>query len=219
MSLEIAEIKVGLFDGDSVIIKKPKRFYYQVHAEEFGIPESTLEEFVKSDEYRACLRGKASLVDLIAKRRDVWKWDGDPEELLYERWFPSESELDPDMLAEVLEPLAASGIPLFLATNNEAARTEYIKRYVLPPGLFTGVYSSAEVGSLKTDPEHFPSILASLSLREFIRSSRHPEQVGFVDDMQFNIDFARARGIRSQRYEAGSQTAGIQQVRSLFGIG
>jgi FMN phosphatase YigB (HAD superfamily) len=218
MSFEKTQIKTGLFDADSVVIRKPDRYYYQIHAEEFGIPEERLLQFIQSSDYRSCLRGRVELTDLIRKYRDVWKWDKDPEILLNEHWFPAESKLDQDMLTQVLEPLAASGLPLFLATNNERARTKYIRDYVLPPGLFRGVFSSAELGSLKTDPEHFPSILASLSLSKFILSSRHPEQVGFVDDMLFNIDYARARGIRSQQYIAGSSSAGIEQVRDLFGI-
>ena len=66
-------------------------------------------------------------------------------------------------------------------------------------GLFEEIVSSAEEGVRKPDPLIYRILLERLGTA--------PEEVVFVDDLQENVDAARAEGIHGLRFVSAGQTA------------
>ena len=109
--------------------------------------------------------------------------------------------------AEIVERLKAAGVPLYLLTNMPAevfaarrARYRVLQR-------FDGAVVSGEEGVLKPSPEIFAI------LRD--RYSLVPHETLFVDDMDLNVQGARAAGFMAHRFVDAASLASALRDHGL----
>jgi len=113
--------------------------------------------------------------------------------------------LDPnDAMIELMRRLQASGLRMALLTNN-VREWEPLWRAMLPVDeVFELVVDSAFVGMRKPDPEIYELTLDRLREREGLADLSFAECV-FVDDIEVNIDAARALGMGAVHYRDNPQ--------------
>ena len=196
------QLKVLLVDVDGVLVVPPRLFSH-IYAEENSMGAAQIEPFFHGV-FREATIGKADLKELIAENRDVWNWSGDPAALL-ERWFEAENHIDQTLLA-ILVKLRQIGILVYLATDQEKYRADYLRRVMFPDD-FDGMFVSCELGITKASPKYFEVVLAKLQ-------QQYPdlmaEDVMFIDDREANIESARIAGLRAEVY------AGHDQIERLI---
>jgi len=134
----------------------------------------------------------------------MWHWDGEPEALL-KRWFEHENSID-EPLQELLLKVRAQGVPVYLATNQEKYRADYLRR-VMFPGTFDGIFVSCELGLAKPDPHYFELILEQLQQSD---PDLLPNDLMFFDDSPSHVEGAIAAGLRAEVY------TGHDQIKSLI---
>jgi putative hydrolase of the HAD superfamily len=189
--------KILLMDADGVIIRPPRPFS-QLHADQRSFEAREIEPFFEGD-FRLATVGKADVKELINKHRDLWHWDGTPDELL-RRWFEAEHHIDHELL-NVLQQIRAAGVPVYLATDQEKYRAAYL-RDVMFPGKFDGAFISCEIGYEKTEPEFFIAVLEQLRAKY---PAITPADIAFFDDSPAKVESARTLGIAAQFYANRSQ--------------
>ncbi len=193
-----------LFDADGVIIRPPKLFSY-IYEEEHGLAPGSLQPFF-NEEFEAVTAGHGDLKELIRKRNDLWRWPGDPAELLTQ-WFTAENHVD-QALIDLIRRQRAGGRCVYLATNQEKYRAAYL-REVMFPGVFDELFISCELGCLKTEQRFFKQVLERLQEAEPTLS---PEQVLYFDDRQDALDTAAAAGIATCLYKNPTQ------IKKVLGV-
>jgi putative hydrolase of the HAD superfamily len=195
----MSKYSVALFDVDGVL-NRPKEFFSQRYAREHGIDPEKLETFF-DDSFEQASLGKRDLLEVIVEQKALWQWDQDPQ-LLLDDWFAAENASDHELLA-VVARAKASGIEVYLATQQEAHRAQFI-RDVMYPGLFDGAFMTCELGVPKHDPAFYQAILDQLDAA--------PESIIYFDDRQNLVDLSRTLGIDGYLYDDPLQ------VTDLLGI-
>lgn len=180
--------KAILFDADGVVLKKQPYFSLEI-AKENNVPYEEIETFYKN-ELRQCQVGKADIKEELAKYLPKWKWEKSVDDFLT-RWFTTDVHPDPEVLA-VVKAFRDRGVRVYLASDQEKNRGEYIRNTVGLGEHFDGTFFSYEVEHLKSDPQFFQKILATLDLA--------PEEVAYWDDDEKNIAVAKELGIDAHFY-------------------
>src|SRR5262245_13195253 len=114
-------IKTIIFDADGVVIQG-KQFSTELE-KEYGISKEKTANFFETD-FPKCLIGKGDLKIELAKHIEDWGWQGSVEELL-NYWFKAEHKLN-EPLVDYIEQLKQRSVKVYLATNNEKYRVEYM---------------------------------------------------------------------------------------------
>jgi putative hydrolase of the HAD superfamily len=200
----MSEIKAALFDADGVVIM-PEKLFSRQYAEKYGLDPESFQAFF-TGEFSDAITGKADLKDLIRKHNDIWQWEQDPQELL-DMWFAAENSTD-RLILELIAEQRARGLPVYMATNQERYRAQYL-REVMFPNLFDGFFVSSEIGYMKRDPEYWIEVLGKLAVDV---PGIEPGQVVFFDDSQDSIDGALKAGINAHLY------TDKQVIEKVFGL-
>jgi HAD superfamily hydrolase (TIGR01509 family) len=198
------KIKAVLFDADGVTIT-PKNPFSVQYAKSRGLDPKILASFF-NEPFDEALIGKRDLKELLEERRDLWKWQGTIEDLLQD-WFEAENSINQELVA-LIKKARTSGIHCYLVMNQEKYRTQYVKE-VMFPGLFDYIYSSAELGVKKPDPQYYQHIINKLRDMQIIGK---PSDIAYFDDHPTNVRSAEALGLRAYLY------TGIRQVKKLLQI-
>lgn len=181
-------IRAIIFDADGVIIHGEKYFSERLQ-DEYGIPrEKSLEFF--NGEFLECLIGKKDLKIILPRYLKEWGWKKSLEELL-EYWFAKEGKRDEELIAYI-NKLRKKGIKIFIGTNNERHRTDYLKEYMGFGKLADKVYASGYVGYAKPDYRFFEYIIKEQNLKK--------DEVLFWDDDEENVASAREFGLNAEIY-------------------
>jgi putative hydrolase of the HAD superfamily len=196
--------KALLLDADGTTILAPQPYSY-TYAEGRGLDPAHIEPFFAGP-FQDALRGKADLKELIAGDTATWQFTGDPAELLRE-WFAAENVVSVAALP-IIAACRERGVPVFLATNQEAHRAQYL-REVMFPGVFDAMLVSCELGYIKRDPEYWP-----LALTKIAATHPHvtPADMLYLDDNRNDVAIARTFGIDGRVFE------GPQQIKQLMGL-
>lgn len=185
-----------IFDADGVLILAPQLFS-RVYATRRGLDPLSLEPFFGHD-FKRALTGDADLKDLLSTS-PLWDWEGDPQDLIDE-WFASENHPNHDLIA-LIHHLRESGKPVFLATNQERYRADYL-RNVMFPGLFDELFISCELGCTKSGDEYWRILLERVG--KLIPGIK-PEEITYFDDSQSHLDPALRAGISAHLYRSSDQ--------------
>ncbi len=108
----------------------------------------------------------------------------DVEEML-RYWFENDSRLDQRLLDD-LASLRATGTKLYLATNQEHRRADWLMQHPGFAGRFDGIFYSAALGHKKPSAAFFEIATQ--------RADADPADIGFIDDAGKNIEAARQCG-------------------------
>lgn len=170
-----------------------KRFSEQLE-KDYGISWERMKPFFEGP-YHACKTGKADLKEELGKVIGDWGWKGSVEELV-KLWFTSGSEADSRMI-ELIHALRQRGVRCYLTTNNEKYRANFLRDEMKFDELFDGMFSSAEVGYLKSDAKFFEHVYQELAA---IDPALPREEILFTDDRQENISTAKTFGFQTYLY-------------------
>ncbi|MFO7710672.1 MAG: HAD-IA family hydrolase [Candidatus Woesearchaeota archaeon] len=176
-----------IFDADGVVIRGD--MFSVRYAKDYGIPAEELLPFFKGV-FRDCIVGKADLKTEIEPWLSRWNWHGSVDDFL-EYWFKSEHQIDERVVARI-EQLRKQGYPCFLATNQEKYRIRYMKEQMGFDRLFDKIFSSAEIGYQKPQPEFFKYIIRELKVP--------PQDIIFFDDSESHVKEAEEQGIDAYLY-------------------
>ena len=185
-------IKAIIFDADGVLVNKPKVFS-ECLEEDYGIKRSITSKFFKGD-FQNCLVGKADLKKELEKYIKEWEWESSVDDLL-KYWFKVEHHTD-QRIVQLVKRLNKK-IPCFMAVNQEAYRTEYMKSEMEFSKLFKEVFSSAYVGHKKPYTEFFEHVFKKIGQDLQIKK----QEVLFVDDDLENIEAAKSFGFQTLLYK------------------
>lgn len=153
--------KIIIFDADGVVVKR-EMYFSQRLARDFDISEGEIMQFFQN-EFKDCAVGKADLKDELEKYTKTWGWEDSVDDLL-KYWFENERELDEE-LANEIKSLRAKGYICCLATNNEAYRTKYLAENADLKNLFDYIFSSSEIGHLKSEADFWKYVQEKLGLK------------------------------------------------------
>ncbi len=180
-------MKVLLLDFDGVISKS--KYFSEIYSEEFGVDINKILPFF-NEKKDLTNTGKADLKELLSEVLDDWQWKGTVDELL-EYWFNVDSKVD-ERVRRVAEDLRKRGVKVYLATNQEKYRTEFIWNNLNLKDWIDGRFVSYEMGCVKSDPLFFKTVLEMLDVPA--------EEIVFFDDSESKVDSARKLGIRGILY-------------------
>lgn len=182
-------INTILIDLDGVIIHR-KQFFSELLAQRLDLDlENDVAPFFKG-EFKECMTGIKNLKDVLPPWLTKWRWEGDLDSFLT-FWFESEKEIDETVLA-YLDTLRESGISVYLATDNEINRLNYVLDDLSLRQHFDGIFGSALIGSKKDSPEFWNEVLSSLKVPA--------SEILFIDDDPKNTEIATELGINTLTY-------------------
>lgn len=179
-----------LLDADHVLVNKSE-LWSSVFTREHGVPYAEVLPFFEG-EFQNCLVGRADLKELLPPWLERWQWTKSIDEFL-QFWFRSEHFIDSELLEEV-ERLREQGMKVYVATNQEKYRTEYMLHEMGFARQFDGMLVSYQLGEKKPDLAFFDAALARIG-------NPPKDSVLFWDDDADNVAGARAAGLRAERYE------------------
>ncbi len=100
-------------------------------------------------------------------------------------WFENDSRVDQNVLS-AMKRYRQRGVPVFLATNQEHMRADYLMRTVGLGAHVDGIIYSAALGHRKPDARFFERAAAI--------AGAAPEEIVLVDDTLANVEAARRSG-------------------------
>lgn len=194
-------IKEILLDADGLVIAKHDYFSQRL-VDEKGAPPEKVMPFFKG-EFGLCTVGKADLKDCLEKYLADWNWSGSVDELL-NYWFSGEAATDEQVL-QVVDTLKSNGIKVYLASDNEKYRAEYVRNEMGLESRFDGVFFSCDLGFKKSQPEFFQEVLKKLGI--------NPQDLAFWDDDSKNVEVAKSLGLQANAFTSFEEFN--QQLKQL----
>lgn len=181
-------IKTLLFDFTGVL-SSGKQFS-QIYSEKFWVPIEKLRSFLKGMKDSAVV-GKKDLKEMLVDVVDDWNWNGTIDELL-DFWFSSDGVADNHVI-ELIKILKSCGYKIYLASNQEKYKANFIWKKNGFENLMDGKFISCELGILKQNPVFFEKVLLSLKQK--------PEEVLLVDDSEPKLEAAESVGINTYLFK------------------
>ena len=110
-----------------------------------------------------------------------------------------------DGMGSLVRELKEKGYGIYLCSNASVRLLSCYKDVIPEIGLFDGVLFSAEVKCMKPQKEMYEHLFKRFDLK--------PEECFFVDDLQLNIDGARACGMDGYCFADGD----VEKLREVLG--
>lgn len=193
-----------LFDADGVLTR-PKELFFNIYARYRGLDPAPFQDFF-NEQFPAARVGQADLKTLLLANNDLWQWQGEIDDLLT-LWFESENKRNEPLL-ELVHTIRASGIPCFIATNQEKHRAMYFKNIAFKQE-FDDYFFSADLGFEKPELQFFEHIIDHLQKQWGVT---YPNSIAIVDDSFINIEAAKQTGLTAFKYKT------VKQIQEVLGI-
>lgn len=176
-------------DVDGVVVRPRHKYFSEKYSEEHGVPLSEILPFFKG-EYKKAARGEESIKEVLPAYLSKWGWNGTVDEFL-SYWFRGERTLDVNVL-DTVRQLRKDGTKVYLVSDNEKERANYVMNVVGLKKEFDGAFFSYELGYTKDEPVFFQKIIDKLKVK--------PADVEYWDDDSKNAAVAESVGITAQIY-------------------
>lgn len=183
-------IEIALFDLDGVIIAPRKQFFTDRLISDFGVSRDDSMAFVKQALVPA-MTGKLDLRDVFPEYLHRWGINKSVDEM-FAYWWSAENTLNQDVL-ETVRRMREQGTKIYLASDQEKNRGEYLLRELKLSEETDGAFLSYQLGMQKHDRAFFEEIIARLNVQE-------PRRIVYWDDDQKNVDVAASVGIDARLY-------------------
>ena len=183
-------MKILLIDADGVTLKKQGYFSEKI-SKEHNVPMEKMTPFY-NNEFRKSQRGKADLKAELIKYLPEWNWTKTVDEFVG-YWFTTDAHPD-EVVFSLIERIRASGIKVYLASDQERYRAEYMTESLNFRERLDGCFFSYKLGCKKSEPGFFDQVLKALGA--------DPKDVIFLDDDQTNVDVAAEFGIDARLYRS-----------------
>jgi len=186
-------IQAIIFDVDGVLIRSCDtngNFLWMKNLEEdLKISKSLVKKFFKNN-WEEALVGKKDTKDLIKEFFEAENIKIDPEFFL-KYWHDQDTRVDKDLFKKVLE-LSKSGYKLYLASNQDKYRSDYLWNHLQLKHNFRDIFTSGYLGFKKPERTFFELVEEKISLSS--------EQLLFIDDSKTNIIEAKKLGWSAYHY-------------------
>ena len=178
-------------------------------AARFGITREQLRAAFFAPSWDDVINGRRPIEDALAEALESIGTETSVDDVL-ECWFDADYAVV-DRAVALARRATDRGIRVVLATNQEHRRAEYLRRRLGSEIELSDVVYSADLGCQKHDPAFFELASERLNVARERRSS-----VLFVDDVQHNVDVARAAGWQALQAPPGGEW--IDEVGALLGV-
>jgi putative hydrolase of the HAD superfamily len=175
-----------LLDVDGVVIKPRDKYFSEKLSKEYDIPLSEIIPFFKN-EYKKAAIGKADIKKILPSYLRKWGWKKGTDSFL-RYWYESEKEINEKVIDKVMD-LRKKGIKVFLVSDNEKGRANFIMENLGLKNKFNGGFFSCSLGITKSDPQFFKAVMDKMNI--------DPKQIFYWDDDPKNIDVAEDAGINA----------------------
>lgn len=192
-------MKILLVDADGVVLKK-SGFFSEKISKENNVPMEIMSPFY-TNEFRQAQRGKADLKAELIKYLPQWNWDKSVDEFVG-YWFTTDAHPD-ERVFTYIERLRHAGIKVYLASDQERYRAEYMSESLDFNNRLDGCFFSYKLGCKKSEPAFFEQVLRELGT--------NPADVTFLDDDQTNVDVAAEFGIDARHYKSIDDLIALSQ--------
>ena len=193
-------IQAVLFDADGVL-QQPVEGGREKLASLCGM-EARREEFVRDflSAEMPCLRGDADMADTIPEVLKKWDSPYSVEQAI--ETHTKIVAMNPESL-EVVHALRKSGVPAYLATNQQSEVFGYAD-------IFDGEFYSCRLGTKKPEPDYFHAMLKTLPYP--------PESLLFIDDRDQNVAAAQSVGINGVRFDIEDGVKALRDILKGYGL-
>lgn len=155
---------------------------------------------------RGPLRGEGDFLDVVDAVVPTYA-DVAPRELYARLW--QDITVSPESLA-LVQRLRAAGYAVHLATNQHRQRGQHMRTALGFDDLFDESFYSWELGAKKPEATYFELALERLGAE--------PAQVLFVDDMEVNVEAARAVGLAAEHWHLDRGHAELENLLARHGV-
>lgn len=186
-----AYVRLAIFDADGVVTSSSK--FVEDLERDFGIKQESASPFFQGP-FQEVLVGKADLKEAIEPYLKEWGWKKTVDEFVA-YWFNSENVVN-TVVVDTISKLRASGIKCYLATNQEKYHLAYMRDVMGFKQVFNGLFSSADLGCKKPEPQFFDRLLKRIDPKREIPR----REILFWDDSEANVSAAKELGIQAYRY-------------------
>jgi putative hydrolase of the HAD superfamily len=201
-------VEAILFDADGVI-QRPTADRQARWTALIGGADAAVVSRFKMDIFaaeRPCHDGNGDF--LSALREVLVKWNcADLYEDAVQTWTAIEVDLS---VVELIATVKQSGVPCYLATNQEPYRARHMTEQLNYRRIFDRLFFSCELGCSKPDPRYFTAVLAGANLT--------PDTTLFIDDTEANIRVAESLGIRVELFQAEAGTDAVREMQRIFSL-
>ncbi len=183
------KVKCLLLDFDGVI--SPGRYFSEIYSEKYKVDINKILPFFENKK-PLTNTNKADLKDLLQDELETWEWEGTVDELV-NYWMHADSDID-DRVVKLSEKIRNSGIKIYLATDQDKYRTQFIWNERGLKNWLDGKFASHEVGFEKGNPEFFKYVMKNLKIN-------NPDELLLVDDSSSKIESAKKVGLQTYHYK------------------
>ncbi len=194
LKIAFTMIKAVIFDFDGVV-RRGEYFSKRVE-QKYGIPNDTVVEVLKSQDYKDCQLGKKTMQEVWAAPLKKWKLLITLPQL-FDFWFNGEY-IDKE-ITSLIDGLRKK-VKIILLTNNPRIRLDF---YNKQDGLFKHfdeVIISADIGLFKTGQEAAKLVCKLANAK--------PDEIVVVDNSAKDLEKHAANGFKILAY------TGIKQLRA-----
>lgn len=170
---------------------------------EVGQSATAFGSFVFADRTPRVITGEIDILERLEEWTGLADCRMNARQIL-EFWLDLDAKPDHEMLA-LVGALKQAGTRQVIATNNEAQRAAYIAGEMGMDMRVERIFASGTMGIAKPDPDYFTHITAQLGVG--------PDQMFFVDDLDENIEGARAAGWTAFHFTPETREALIERLR------
>lgn len=176
-------------------------------ANDLGVDPAGLQKVFFEPDWPDIVLGRKNLLDVLSVRLPLLTPSVSPKTFT-DYWFAKDSKIDESVLADC-DALRANGATIFLASNQEHLRANYLMDRLGLGKHVDGIIYSAQTGAKKPDRAFFDAAAK--------RCGRSPQDLVLVDDTIANVEAARTAGWRAAHWESGSSLSRL--VEAAFGNG
>jgi putative hydrolase of the HAD superfamily len=163
----------------------------------FGIARPQLRDAFFTQSWDDVINGRRPIEDALAEALELIDGEASVDDVL-ECWFDADFAVI-DRAVALARHATDLGIRVVLATNQEHRRAAYLRRHLGADIELSDVIYSADLGCQKHEPAFFELASERLNLSRDRRSS-----VLFVDDVEHNVEVARAAGWQAMHAPPGA---------------
>ncbi len=187
--------KIILCDIDGVIIHgRPadnKRWDTELE-KDLGIKPQTLQEKFFQIYWSDIIRGRRGLKECLSEVINDLS-DSLSVDALIKYWFKQDSAIDNRFLDKISEVANANDLKLYIATDQEPIRKDYVYNTLGLNKFFEGIFCSAEIGFKKKEDKCWDFLKTCVA-------GYTPDQYFFIDDTEANVIKAKEHGIDGYLY-------------------
>lgn len=194
-------IKVVLFDIDGVL-NKSEMFSIQ-YQKKFGVSNDAMLPFFNGV-FGKCITGDADLKVEVEPWLQKWKWEGNVDEFL-KFWFEAEDQIDPAMMKHV-NKIKERNVRVFLATNQEKYRTEFLWNNNNFIKIFETIFSSSSIGYKKKNHKFWKYVMSELS-------GLDKKEVLLWDDDDENVNSAKEYGLHAELFTTNKNFLQVMDLK------